>query len=187
MSDLHRNVLSRIADCNGTVSSGPGFDPHAMVPAFKVHHRIIADRLQRALNEHDISVECQRTRLSTEFFVPAAQLRQALDIHGEFLARNPDTPPRTFSRDYDSVFLLLPITIVATIVLCLTRVYSAIGVLAIWVSGLSAMLVWERVNRQYRVQIGRQLGLRELFIITAIVAANSVLWRSVIIDLTNRF
>lgn len=90
MAGPHKSVLARIASSNVTPSIGPGFDPHGFVPAFTINSRVVADALERRLNEANISVTCQKGRLVTQFFVAADQLDKSLGIRDQHLSKQPD-------------------------------------------------------------------------------------------------
>lgn len=182
MSSDHQSVLRRIAQMNAAPTVGPGFDPEQMVPAFTIHRRTIAEQLEKELRAAPMPVECRHARLRSEFFVPGKDLQRALAIQSAFLAEHPDSPLRNFTRDYDTVILLLPVTVLVSIVLCFTPLYTPLVLLALWVSSGSAMWAGERIHREYSVQRGRQ-RLLELFITTAIIAANFALWRWAIMGL----
>lgn len=180
MSGEHKSVLERIARSNPAHTVGPGFDPKQFVPAFKIHNRSVADRLAQKLRECGLQVQCRRARLATEFFVPAEDLQRSLELKAEFLLADPDTPLRTFSRDYDAVILLLPVLVIASIIVCMAPAFLPQSLVAVWVTGISAMVIWERINRQTRLRAGWQVRLRELFLITAIIACNLAMWRWVV-------
>lgn len=173
----HKAVLHRISASNPPHAVGPGLDPQQLVPAFTISNRAVAEMLQRCLLESDIRVQTRRSRLLTEFFVAANQLQKSLEIRHEFLVSNPDTKLQKFSRDYDGVFLLTPLTVIAAAVAFYFPFLPKYAWLAVLVSGATAMFVWERINRLSRHHLGQQWTLRELLWLTAIVAANAALWQ----------
>lgn len=158
-------------------------DPAAaprLVPVFSVTHRTLAAIPKQCLIQAGIAVQTRHERLSTRFLVASDDLPAAMEIREVLLTEQPDTPRGNFSRDFDGTFLLTPFVILTSVIAyCSTEVpnYAWVGVLT---SGLTAMLVLERLHQQFRRQLRSQWGIQDMLWGTAAVAANVVLWKSIL-------
>lgn len=52
--------------------------------------------------------------------------------------------------------------------------------IAVVTSGITVMILFERINRQYRIHLGLQWNLQEWFFLTTVVAINIFVWRAVL-------
>ena len=96
------------------------------------------------------------------------------------LSQTSDTVPRKFSRDYDSVFLLAPLTLLAAYITYASPPILNYVWIAVVTSGATAMIFVERVNRQYRHHFGTQWGIQDLLLATAAVDINIWVWLAVL-------
>lgn len=170
------DTLRRIAGANHRVESGEGLKPDHFVPVCSIRSRELAATLRKQLEQKEIEVKIHRERLCTRFFVTHQNLSTALQIHEALLAKHPDDPARKFSRDYDSVLLLAPPTVLmlVTIVLAKPQNNVWVGILSI---SITAIVVLERLNRLYRNNRGAKWGIIDLIGITLAVAVNVAVWR----------
>lgn len=176
----HGTVLRRIAESNHAVTPGDGLGPGHFVPAFTINNKCVAAELKQRLADESIATTIEPGRLCTRFFVTRENLAQALRVREEFLAHTPDAKSRRMSRDYDSVFLLSPFVLLAVYIASSSQMFPRYAWVAIVVSGATAILFEERINRQYRSYRGQQLSTRDLFIATTVVALNVFVWRAVL-------
>lgn len=179
MNSQYGTTLRRIAAANQRMASGPGWGQNHFIPVCSINNRVLGARFKQRLLEEEVAVKAKNERLCTRFYVRAGDLPQALRIHKELLAESPDIAPRKFSRDYDSIFLLMPLTLLAAYISYASPWLSNYIWIAILTSGLTVVMLCERINRQYRYQSGSRWGIRELLWATAATAINIAVWQAV--------
>lgn len=180
MSPHNGETLRRIAAANRQVQSGTGLDQNHFIPACSINNRATAAKYKQSLFEEDVLVKVKQQRLCTRFFVPTGDLTKALRIHKQLLQDSPDIAPRKFSRDYDGIFLLTPFTLLAALITYLSPLFSDYIWIGVVTSGFTAMMIWERLNRQYRYQSMSRWGSRDLLWATAAAALNIAVWQAVV-------
>lgn len=173
-------VLRRIADGNRRVESGTGIGSDHLVPVCSITNRSLAATFKQRLIEEDVIVHSRRERLCTRFSVPREDMANALRIRETLLAEQSDSVPRKYSRDYDSVFLLTPFTILAAFITYATPWISNSLWIGVLTSGVTAMILLEHRNRHYRNYFGSQWGIQDLLWGTAAAAINIAVWQSVL-------
>lgn len=174
------NTLRRIADGNHHVESGTGIGPNHLVPVCSITNRSLAATLKQRLIEENVMVQSRRERLCTRFFVAREDMTNTLRIRETLLAEQSDSVPRKFSRDYDSVFLLAPFTVLAAFLTYASPWISNSVWIAVLTSGVTAMIFLERWNRHYRNYFGSQWGIQDLLLGTTSTAINIAVWQSVL-------
>lgn len=174
-----KSVLTRIAACHPHVESGRGFESEHFVPVCHLFNRSVAAAYQQRLEAAEIRVQRKHSRLRTEFLVPREHLQAALRLRDELIAVQPDVPPRSVARDFDACILLSPVVITLVVVVGWIPTLPPHTWLAALASGLTAMVILERLNWQYRTRIGMRWSMRDLWWATALVATNAAAWRYV--------
>ncbi len=174
-----KSVLTRIAAGHPQVEPGRGFEPEHFVPVCYLFNRSVAAVYQQRLEAAEIRVQRKRGRLRTEFSVPRQDLQKALRLRDELLAVQPDLRPRSVARDYDACILLSPVVITLVVAVGWIPTLPPHTWLAALVSGLTAMVIIERLNWHYRTRIGMHWSMKDLWWATALIAVNAAAWRYV--------
>ena len=174
------DTLRRIADGNHHVEAGPGIGPNHLVPVCSIRNRSIAATFKQRLIEENVVVQSRRERLCTRFFVARESMTNALRIRETLLAEQSDSVPRKFSRDFDSIFLLAPFTVLVAFITFVFPWISNSVWIGVLTSGVTAMIFLERCNRQHRTHFGSQWSIQDLLLGTTATAINIAVWRSVL-------
>ncbi len=173
-------TLQKIAAVNEQVASGPGLAPEHLIPLCKYHNRSLARDLIHLLKDNGICPEIRTTRMFCFFSVKCNDYSTASKLLKEFEVLNPDTPTKSFSRDFDAIILVGVVTVFVVGISFFLPSYSGLEPVALLVSGISCSIVIERINRNYRYLKGKHFSLGDIMSLTAIVAVNFAIWKLVV-------
>ncbi len=173
------STLQRLASSNPHRKAGPGFQAGDFVRLCQYHNKSSATELFRLLRENEIDVQMRSTRMFAEISVAFEKRSEAFRILDDFKAMNPDTVPKTFSRDYDLVFLIFFATVVIAVASLSFASFNWVVPVAITTSGISISVVVEWLHRHYRLHSGMHFTIKEILIFTIVCGLNCAIWRLV--------
>jgi hypothetical protein len=170
-------TLQRISAANQAIEAGAGISDTDYILLCKYHSRSVAAKLKKELLDRSIDFRTSNTRMFVNFEVAFKDKDAAASILETFRVSNQDLRPRSFSRDYDLVILIVFVTVVASAITAAIQELARLTPLAILATGVLVSIVVERLHRQYRLRDGQVFTLRELLIITTLIALNLAAWQ----------
>lgn len=172
------STLQRIADCNAPAKGGKGSAPEDLVALCKYHNHAVARGLIRRLEEHGIRSVSRTTRMYVFVSVSREDYASASAIVNEYARSNPDTRPKSFSRDYDAAITIGFVTVfVAGIITSLPLGLTSFAPVAVLVNGTSLAILAERWNRNDRYHIGKHFTMADIIQLMTMVALNIAVWQ----------
>jgi hypothetical protein len=172
------STLQRIADSNAPAKSGQGSAQEDNVALCKYHNRAVARGLIRLLVEHGIRPVCRTTRMYVFMSVSREDYASASEMVKEYDRSNPDTHPKSFSRDYDAAIIIGFVTVfVAGIITSVPLGLTSFAPVAVLVNGTSLAILAERWNRNDRYHVGRHFTVADVIQLMTMVALNIAVWQ----------
>lgn len=172
------STLQRIADSNSPAKSGQGSAPEDLVELCKYHNHAVARGLIRMLEDHGIRPVSRTTRMYVFLSVTREDYASASEMMKEYQRSNPDTHPKSFSRDYDAAIIIGFVTVfIAGIITSLPLGLTSFAPVAVLVNGTSLALLAERWNWNDRYHIGKHFTMADIIQLMTMVALNIAVWQ----------